>query len=193
MKKALIIILSIVAILLVIGIGIFIYMKVTYLSENEVKEIVINDTGLNSNDIYFDNVDLDMEDNAYDVDFYYNNVEYEYKIDAKNGRIIYNNFNIDNTSNQNNNDTNAANETNENTNNNSNITTTEITLDEAKNIALEHAQLNENDVTFTKTQMDTDDGKQVYDIDFIYNNEEYDYEIAVSNGEVISYSKESIR
>lgn len=193
MKKALIIILSIVAILLVIGIGIFIYMKVTYLSENEVKEIVINDTGLNSNDIYFDNVDLDMEDNAYDVDFYYNNVEYEYKIDAKNGRIIYNNFNIDNTSNQNNNDTNATNETNENTNNNSNITTTEITLDEAKNIALEHAQLNENDVTFTKTQMDTDDGKQVYDIDFIYNNEEYDYEIAVSNGEVISYSKESIR
>ena len=191
MKKALIIILSIVAILLVIGIGIFIYMKVTYLSENEVKEIVINDTGLNSNDIYFDNVDLDMEDNAYDVDFYYNNVEYEYKIDAKNGRIIYNNFNIDNTSNQNNNDTNATNETNENTNNN--ITTTEITLDEAKNIALEHAQLNENDVTFTKTQMDTDDGKQVYDIDFIYNNEEYDYEIAVSNGEVISYSKESIR
>ncbi len=193
MKKALIIILSIVAILLVIGIGIFIYMKVTYLSENEVKEIVINDTGLNSNDIYFDNVDLDMEDNAYDVDFYYNNVEYEYKIDAKNGRIIYNNFNIDNTSNQNNNDTNATNETNENTNNNSNITTTEITLDEAKNIALEHAQLNENDVTFTKTQMDTDDGKQVYDINFIYNNEEYDYEIAVSNGEVISYSKESIR
>lgn len=193
MKKALIIILSIVAILLVIGIGIFIYMKVTYLSENEVKEIVINDTGLNSNDIYFDNVELDMEDNAYDVDFYYNNVEYEYKIDAKNGRIIYNNFNIDNTSNQNNNDTNATNETNENTNNNSNITTTEITLDEAKNIALEHAQLNENDVTFTKTQMDTDDGKQVYDIIFIYNNEEYDYEIAVSNGEVISYSKESIR
>ena len=191
MKKALIIILSIVAILLVIGIGIFIYMKVTYLSENEVKEIVINDTGLNSNDIYFDNVELDMEDNAYDVDFYYNNVEYEYKIDAKNGRIIYNNFNIDNTSNQNNNNTNATNETNENTNNN--ITTTEITLDEAKNIALEHAQLNENDVTFTKTQMDTDDGKQVYDIDFIYNNEEYDYEIAVSNGEVISYSKESIR
>ena len=193
MKKALIIILSIVAILLVIGIGIFIYMKVTYLSKNEVKEIVINDTGLNSNDIYFDNVELDMEDNAYDVDFYYNNVEYEYKIDAKNGRIIYNNFNIDNTSNQNNNDTNATNETNENTNNNSNITTTEITLDEAKNIALEHAQLNENDVTFTKTQMDTDDGKQVYDINFIYNNEEYDYEIAVSNGEVISYSKESIR
>ena len=193
MKKALIIILSIVAILLVIGIGIFIYMKVTYLSENEVKEIVINDTGLNSNDIYFDNVDLDMGDNAYDVDFYYNNVEYEYKIDAKNGRVIYNNFNIDNTSNQNNNNTNATNETNENTNNNSNITTTEITLDEAKNIALEHAQLNENDVTFTKTQMDTDDGKQVYDIDFIYNNEEYDYEIAVSNGEVISYSKESIR
>ena len=193
MKKALIIILSIVAILLVIGIGIFIYMKVTYLSENEVKEIVINDTGLNSNDIYFDNVELDMEDNAYDVDFYYNNVEYEYKIDAKNGRIIYNNFNIDNTSNQNNNNTNATNETNENTNNNSNITTTEITLDEAKNIALEHAQLNENDVTFTKTQMDTDDGKQVYDINFIYNNEEYDYEIAVSNGEVISYSKESIR
>lgn len=193
MKKALIIILSIVAILLVIGIGIFIYMKVTYLSENEIKEIVINDTGLSSNDIYFENVDLDMGDNSYEVDFYYNNVEYEYKIDAKNGRIIYNNFNINNTSNQNNSDTNTTNQTNENTNNSNNTTTTGITLDEAKTIALEHAQLNESDVTFTKTQMDTDDGKQVYDIDFVYNNEEYDYEIASSTGEIVSYSKESVR
>lgn len=193
MKKALIIILSVLAILLVIGIGIFIYMKVTYLSESEVKNIVIEDTGLSSNDIYFESIDLDMGDNCYDVEFYYDNVEYEYKLDAKNGRIIYNNFNLNNSSNQNNNSSNDNNQATNNNNTNNNNTTTEITLDDAKNIALDHAKLNESDVTFTKTQLDTDDGQQVYDIDFVYNNEEYDYEIAVSNGEIISYSKESVR
>ena len=190
MKKVLIVILSIVALLLVIGIGFFIYIKVTYLSENEVKNIVTEDTGLSSNDIYFESVDLDMEDNHYDVEFYYDNVEYEYKIDAKNGRIIYNNFMRNNTSTSDTNQNNSSQNNTQNNNHNTNNTnSTEISLDEAKTIALEHSKLTMNEVTFTKTQLDTDDGKQTYEIEFIYNNEEYDYEIAVNNGEIISYSK----
>ena len=86
MKKPFVIILSIVIVIILICISVFIYIKSTYLNENEIKDIILKDTGLTENEIYFDEIDLEMEDNHYDVSIYYNNKEYDYKIDAKNGR-----------------------------------------------------------------------------------------------------------
>ena len=188
MKKPLIIILSIVGVILLISIGIFAYIKLTFLSQNEIKEIIIKDTGLTNNDIYFDHVELDVKDNRYEVEFYYNNIEYEYKIDAKNGRIIYNNFKINNSN------TNENNNQNSNSNNaNKNSTTNNvITLDEAKTIALNEVGVTTSDVTFTEAKNDYDDGRLVYDIEYFYNNWEYSYEINATTGEIISYQRENI-
>ena len=180
MKKPLAIILSILGVLLVIALGIFIYIKNTYLSETEIKEIVIKDTGLNSNDIYFENIELDIDENNYDVDFYYNNKEYEYKIEAKEGKIIYNNFN-------------QTTDNNNQVNNDQHIQSNQnITLEKAKTIALENANANESEVTFIEAKSDLDDGKQIYDIEFIYKNQEYNYEIDATTGEIISYDKYNI-
>ena len=187
MKKPLVVILSILGILLLIGIGIFIYFKITYLSETEIKEIVIRDSNVERDNIHFTNIDLDTEENLYEVEFYYvgQNTEYEYKINAKTGQIIYSNFN----SSKNNENT----KTN-NTNNNSNSSSSnEITLDEAKKIALDDSKLNENDVIYTETKTDFDDSKKIYDIEFIYNNQEYNYEIDATTGEIIGYDKDNIR
>ena len=187
MKKPLVVILSILGVLLLVGLGIFIYFKITYLSETEIKEIVIRDSNVERDNIHFTNIDLDTEENLYEVEFYYvgQNTEYEYKINAKTGQIIYSNFN----SSKNNENT----KTN-NTNNNSNSSSSnEITLDEAKKIALDDSKLNENDVTYTETKTDFDDGKKIYDIEFIYNNQEYNYEIDAITGEIISYDKDNIR
>lgn len=187
MKKPLVVILSILGVLLLIGIGIFIYFKITYLSETEIKEIVIRDSNVERDNIHFTNIDLDTEENLYEVEFYYvgQNTEYEYKINAKTGQIIYSDFN----SSKNNENT----KTN-NTNNNSNSSSSnEITLDEAKKIALDDSKLNENDVTYNETKTDFDDGKKIYDIEFIYNNQEYNYEIDATTGEIISYDKDNIR
>ena len=191
MKKPLIIISSIVGVILLVVIGIFVYIKVTFLTQNEIKDIIIKDTGLTSNDIYFESIDLEAKDNRYEVEFYYNNTEYEYKIDAKNGRIIYNNFKINNSNiNENNNQSSNSNNSskNSNTNTNNNV----ITLDEAKTIALNETGANESNVTFTETKSDYDDGRQVYDIEYIYNNYEYSYEIDAIAGEIISYQRENI-
>ena len=83
------------------------------------------------------------------------------------------------------------NQTNNTSQNNS--TLNQITLDEAKKIALDDSKLNENDVTYTESKIDFDDGKKIYDIEFIYNNQEYNYEIDATTGEIVSYDKDNIR
>lgn len=68
----------------------------------------------------------------------------------------------------------------------------EITVDEAKNIALKAAGLNEADVTFIKTERDFDDGVKKYEIEFINGAKEYNYEINMQTGEIIGQEVESI-
>lgn len=65
-----------------------------------------------------------------------------------------------------------------------------ITLDRAKEIALAHAGLAETDVTFVNAKLDTDDGRQKYEIEFYSGNTEYDYDIDPSTGEILSYDSD---
>lgn len=188
MKKIHIIIFSIIGFILLVFIGTFIYFKVTYLSKSEIQDIVIKDIGVSKDKLHFTSTDLDIEDNLYEVEFYYvnHNVEYEYKINAKTGQIIYNNFNSSKT-NENIDNSNHLN------NNSDKGSSSEITIDNAKKIALDNAQLNENDVTFTEEKTDYDHGKKIYDIEFFYNNQEYNYEVDAQTGEIISYDKDNMR
>lgn len=99
-----------------------------------------------------------------------------------------------NTSNNTTPDTNIAgsSNTNNNTSNNTSSGTgtasAALTADQAKNKALAHAGLKANQVTFVKSKLDWDDGRQVYDVEFYTSDyKEYDYEIDASTGEVVSY------
>ena len=62
-----------------------------------------------------------------------------------------------------------------------------ISFDEAKQIALQHANLSDNQVTFIKVSQDYDDGINKYEIEFYYNNTEYDYEINAYSGEILKF------
>lgn len=66
-----------------------------------------------------------------------------------------------------------------------------ITADRAKEIALAHAGLTKADVTFVKAKLDTDDGRQEYEIEFYNGSTEYDYEIDMSTGEILSYDSDA--
>lgn len=67
------------------------------------------------------------------------------------------------------------------------------TVDEAKaqEIALAHAGVKAADATITKSKLDYDDGRQVYEIEFIVSSgtgyTEYDYEIDAATGKIVSY------
>lgn len=58
----------------------------------------------------------------------------------------------------------------------------------AKAIALQHAGVNEADLTFVKSELEREDGRMVYDISFYKGNTEYDYEIDAITGEIRSFS-----
>lgn len=59
---------------------------------------------------------------------------------------------------------------------------------EARRIALEHAGLEEGQVTFVSSLLEVDDGQWEYDVEFYTADyEEYDYEIDAYTGAVISF------
>ena len=63
-----------------------------------------------------------------------------------------------------------------------------ISADRAKQIALSHAGV--SGASFTKVELDTDDGVRVYEIEFKVGNVEYDYDIDAASGAIISSSSE---
>ena len=63
----------------------------------------------------------------------------------------------------------------------------DITLDRAKEIALDHAGLTTKDVTLPKVKKDHDDGKEVYEVEFHVGFNEYSYNIDVATGEILDF------
>lgn len=76
----------------------------------------------------------------------------------------------------------------QNTVQNNSEETNMISEDEAKEIALSHAGLTADQVTFIKSGIDRDNGRINYDVEFYTNDrKEYDYEIDPYTGEVLDY------
>ena len=67
----------------------------------------------------------------------------------------------------------------------------QITLEQAKETALRHAGLKADAVTFAKAEQDYENGKLVYEVEFVTNDGgkvvEYNYEIDAATGSVVSY------
>ncbi len=76
--------------------------------------------------------------------------------------------------------------------NNDNQSTTAISAAKAKEIALAHAGISASDASFIRAELDTDDGVQVYEIEFTSGTAEYDYEVNAQTGAVITFSKEAL-
>ena len=74
--------------------------------------------------------------------------------------------------------------------NNGNETNKKVTIEQAKEIALKHANLTSSQVSFVKSEFDFDDGVKKYDIEFYYNNREYNYEIDANTGIILSYEQD---
>ena len=66
----------------------------------------------------------------------------------------------------------------------------QISLDTAKEMAVSDAGVSSSDVTYTKAEIEYDDGVAVYEIEFFTSTHEYEYEIDASSGTIKSKDKE---
>lgn len=142
------------------------------IGEDKAKSIALNDAGVKSSSVKFTKARLDREDNAYDIEFIAGGKKYEYEISARSGKIIdkeVEKVKSDNT----------------NTTGNSSI----ISVDAAKSKAVAKANLKESEVKFIKAKLDRDDGRQIYEIEFIKGIYEYEVEIDAVSGNVLDYGR----
>ena len=65
-----------------------------------------------------------------------------------------------------------------------------VSLEQAKQIALERAGVKASEASFTKAYKDWDDGRAVYEIEFYVGNTEYDMDVDVNTGRVTDFSTE---
>lgn len=66
-----------------------------------------------------------------------------------------------------------------------------ISADDAKAAAYAHAGVSSSDVTFAKTDFDSEHGVMVYEVEFYAGNVEYEYDINAQTGEVVKYAQEN--
>ena len=66
----------------------------------------------------------------------------------------------------------------------------ELTEDQALAIALEHAGLTEEQVSYLNAHLERDDGRWVYEIEFREGRTEYEYSVRASDGKIVDYDKD---
>ncbi len=64
---------------------------------------------------------------------------------------------------------------------------TQITAEDAKQIALQHAGLTAAKVNFIKVKTEMENGKMIFDVEFYTDTKEFDYEIDATTGKILSY------
>ncbi|MBD5145826.1 MAG: peptidase [Ruminococcus sp.] len=143
----------------------------------EAKSIALEHSGLSENDVVFVETKLERDNGRYeyDIEFTSNNVKYEYEIDADSGNVL--GFSSESISESRGDAGNSL----------SGDGSQQLTLDEAKAVALEHAGFAADQVVFTKSELDYDDGIAEYEIEFKANGLEYEYKINASTGKIIEF------
>lgn len=179
-----------------------------FIGKSAAKRVALRDAGLEEADVSALRARLDFDDGRfqYEVDFYCDGVEYDYAIQAGDGDIISRDIEGGGNAYRRNaapsqqessvaprqetapvSET-AAQPTDALTDNGAGQTKDAyIGADLAKQIALDHAQLNEGDVRFIKAELDYDDGRMEYEVEFYLGRTEYDYTIDAVSGDILKY------
>lgn len=132
---------------------------------------------------------------CYKVEFTSGDHAYSYSINAENGEVLEASYRDKNAApaDSTQTDTPASGATTTPAQITPSTSTSTGAVDEAKaqEIALAHAGVNAADATITKSKLDYDDGRQVYELEWYANGAKYDYEVAVATGEIVNSGYEA--
>ncbi|MGN1097616.1 MAG: PepSY domain-containing protein, partial [Clostridia bacterium] len=132
--------------------------------------------GVNEKDVTLKKAKFDREDGQYiyEIEFVAANVEYDYEISAADAAVLeYQAKTVKNA---------VVTKPDKD-----NAVTGNISLEEAKAIAFEHAGVEESIAMIKKAKLDRKDGQEVYEIEFYTSSREFEYEISAADGRIIEY------
>ena len=133
---------------------------------------------------------------CYKVEFTSGDYTYAYSINAESGEVLEASYRDKNAAPADSTQTDTttasgATTTPAQTTPSTNTSTGAVTEAKAQEIALAHAGIKAADATITKSKLDYDDGRQIYEIEWYANGAKYDYEIAVATGEIVNSGYEA--
>lgn len=149
-----------------------------YLGEAKAKAIALTHAGTTESAVSALKIKLDYDDGrmVYEVEFWVNNQEYEYDIDATSGSILK--YDVESKSRPNHKDDHSAD------------STQYIGMENARQVALSHAGATLETVRKLEIKLDKEDGRMIYEIEFVYGNMEYEYEVDAITGKILFWESE---
>jgi len=149
----------------------------TDIGAEKAKEIALQHAGVSASNAVFVKAERERDDGrlTYDVDFYAGNKEYDYEILASDGTILSYDADIEGYR--------IPSST-------SSSSSGYISVERAKEIALQHAGLSSSGVNFDKAEFDHDDGRAEYEIEFHHNFREYEYTIDAASGTILEAERD---
>ena len=137
------------------------------------KAAALADAGVSASEATFRKAKLDYDDGiaVYELEFYTSTQKYEYEIGASSGKILSRDVEALRTE-------------------SGGRGSAAVSVERAKSIAVEDAGRALSEVTFTKTKLERDDGRTVYEIEFFAGETEYEYTIDATSGAILERSAE---
>ena len=157
-----------------------------YIGEEKAKTVALERAGVTERELLLYRIGLDTHNGTmvYNVEFTTDSYDFDCDVNAKTGEIVkfekeYNGV------------VPAVSAQPDTAQPNTHQTAGEITVEEAKTIALNHAGVKAADATFIQAKRDYDNGRSVYEIEFVVASGngylEYDYDIATADGSIVSF------
>lgn len=166
--------------------------KGEFITESEALETAIAHAAVTAESVKLEELELSKDDGHvyYEIEFESQNVEYEYDIDAVTADVWE--YDVDDYDNHNDDAQNIDQEIKNKTNSKSakQPASEQLTMEEARDIALAHAGVSLDTVSIDDAELDEDDGRLVWEFEFDSENLEIEAEIDAYSGAVIDFEKE---
>lgn len=148
------------------------------ITTEQAKEIAVQHAGLQMDAVTFHSVEMEWDDGQqiYDVEFYDGTTEYDYNIDATTGKVLSFDHDVENFSIPQSGATTSPAGT--------------ISREQAQQAALERAGLSGETVRWDKVELDQDDGRSIYELEFAFSNSEYECEVDATTGEIVKFEQD---